>query len=102
MDTALLKASNFLEQVPRYPDDADKPLIRSGNPFSDFIAWFILVPRPDGTFQGEISELYNFVDDFVKARMERVPGVSLGDDLWRPRVGNAGDRGPGLLWPRGN
>ena len=77
MDTALLKASNFLQQVPRYPDDADKPLIRSGNPFSDFIAWFILVPRPDGTFQGEISELYNFVDDFVKARMERVPGVSL-------------------------
>ena len=77
IDTALLKASNFLEQVPRYPDDADKPMIRTGRTTADFIGWFNLRARPGGNFRGEIDTLYTFVDDFVKARMERVPGVGL-------------------------
>ncbi|MFQ5778643.1 MAG: efflux RND transporter permease subunit, partial [Terriglobia bacterium] len=29
LDSALLKVSNRLEQVPSYPDDVDKPVIRS-------------------------------------------------------------------------
>ena len=77
MDTALLQVSNFLEQVPRYPDDADKPLIRSGSPFADFIAWFVFSARPEGKFKGDIATLYDFVDDSVKPQFERVPGVSL-------------------------
>ncbi|MCZ6905359.1 MAG: efflux RND transporter permease subunit, partial [Acidobacteria bacterium] len=66
MDTALLQVSNFLEQVPRYPDDADKPLIRSGSPFADFIAWFVFSARPEGKFKGDIATLYDFVDNSVK------------------------------------
>ena len=77
MDTALLKVSNFLDQVRRYPVDAEKPWIRSGSGMADFVAWFAIVPRADGSFQGNISTLHNFAEDFVKARLERVPGVSL-------------------------
>ena len=77
MDTALLQVSNFLEQVPRYPDDADKPLIRSGSPFADFIAWFVFSARPEEKFKGDIATLYDFVDNSVKPQFERVPGVSL-------------------------
>ncbi len=76
MDTALLKVSNALEQVPRYPDDADKPLIRAGSPFADFIAWFSIKSADDGRFNGDIATLYNFVDDSVKPQFERVSGVS--------------------------
>lgn len=76
MNAALLKASNHLEQVPRYPETAEKPLVRAGSPFADFVAWFVVRPRDDGGYEGDIGHLYDFVDDVIKPQFERVPGVS--------------------------
>ena len=75
-DANLLKVSNRLGQVPRYPQDADKPVILSSDPNMTAIAWFILLPREDEPYEGEIWKLYNFVDDQIKPALERVEGVS--------------------------
>jgi HAE1 family hydrophobic/amphiphilic exporter-1 len=76
IDSALLKVSNRLEQVPRYPDDAEKPVIRSVDVNANAIGWFILQPTPENGFEGDISTLYDFADDYLKPQFERVPGVA--------------------------
>ena len=75
-DANLLKVSNRLEQVPRYPEDADKPVVRTVGANRGAIAWFLLLPREEDGFEGDIATLYTFVDNVVKPQFERVPGVA--------------------------
>jgi HAE1 family hydrophobic/amphiphilic exporter-1 len=76
LESALLRVSNQLEQVPAYPDDVDKPIIRSVDPNAGAMAWFIIEPLPGPAgYTGDISLLYDFADDFLKPAFERVPGV---------------------------
>lgn len=74
MDTLLVRVANRLEQVPSYPDEADKPVITTGNPNEGAIAWFMLYATED--FKGDVSTLYDFVDDFIEPEFERVQGVA--------------------------
>lgn len=46
MDEALLKVNSRLQQVPVYPENADKPVITTSNASNTPIAWFILGPKP--------------------------------------------------------
>ncbi len=46
MDSALLKVNSQLQQVPNYPIDARKPIIRTSNSNDNSIGWFILGPKP--------------------------------------------------------
>ncbi|MCI0422112.1 MAG: efflux RND transporter permease subunit, partial [Acidobacteria bacterium] len=78
-DTALLKVSNRLEQVPSYPEDAEKPIITGANVNFQAIAWFELQPAGSNAFQGDIDTLYDFADDFIKPEFERVPGVAVSN-----------------------
>jgi len=74
-DANLLKVSNRLDQVPRYPEDADKPVLTAvGN--QNPMAWFVMTAGGEKPFAGDIDTLYNFVDDFIKPELERVPGVA--------------------------
>jgi HAE1 family hydrophobic/amphiphilic exporter-1 len=75
LDTAVLKVSNRLEQVPRYPDNADKPVIRAVGAQASPMAWFVIVPSDEDPFEGRIENLLTFFDEFVKPEFERVPGV---------------------------
>jgi HAE1 family hydrophobic/amphiphilic exporter-1 len=75
-DANLLKVSNRLEQVPTYPEDADKPIVRTVGANRGAIAWFIMLPREENGFTGDIATLYTFVDNAVKPQFERVPGVA--------------------------
>ncbi len=75
-DAALLKVSNRLQQVPSYPADAEKPVIRSVDVNANAIAWFILGKLPQGGFEGDIATLLDFAEDFIKPEFERVPGVA--------------------------
>jgi len=76
MDAALLRVSNRLEQVPEYPDAADKPVIRSTNANANAIAWFILNPTRENGFEEPMWTLFDFADDFIKPQFERVTGVA--------------------------
>ena len=76
LDTAVLKVSNALEQVPSYPDDADKPLIRTVDTRANAVGWFLLQSTEINGFQGDIATQHDFLDDFVKPEVERVEGVA--------------------------
>lgn len=75
MNRALIEVMNRLNQVPRYPVDADEPVIRvGGNRFGKVIAWFNIRTKQGNT--QPIASYQDFVDDTVVTRLERVPGIS--------------------------
>jgi HAE1 family hydrophobic/amphiphilic exporter-1 len=74
MNANLLKVSNKLNQVPSYPEEADEPVISTVDIRANAIAWFILKPKPGNPVN--INHLRDFAEDFVKPRIERVPGVA--------------------------
>lgn len=76
IDTALLRASNRLEQVPSYPADADKPVIRSVDVNANAIAWFVLMPAGENAYTGDVAALFDFADDYIKPEFERIPGIA--------------------------
>ncbi len=73
---ALIEVNNALTQVPSYPENVDEPVIRtdsfSYNPF----LYFRTVPLPGNPKGHDLDMLRDFVDDEIRPRMERVPGVS--------------------------
>ena len=75
-DAARLKVSNRLDQVESYPSNVEKPVISGQSGVSGAIAWFQLEPKPENGFEGDISTLYDFVDDYIIPELERVEGVS--------------------------
>ena len=75
INRALIEVMNRLNQVPRYPPDANEPVIRvSGDQFSGAIAWFAIKPLPGN--DRDIATYQDFVREVVQDRLERVPGVA--------------------------
>jgi len=70
---AVVRVTNKLNEVPDYPETADRPIVSSSGPFEGAIAWFVV--RADS---GDIyvPHLQTMVEDLVQPRLERVPGVS--------------------------
>jgi len=75
LNRALIEVINRLNQVPRYPADASEPTVRVGSDqFGDTVAWFAIRTTPENT--RPIIEYQDFVDEIVRERLERIPGVS--------------------------
>lgn len=75
INRSLIEVMNRLNQVPRYPPDANEPVIRvSGDAFSGVVAWFAIRPLPDN--DRDIATYQDFVREVVQDRIERVPGVA--------------------------
>jgi len=75
MNRALIEVMNRLNQVPRYPVDANEPVISvGGSDFSKVIAWFSVSTKPGN--ETPIETYQDFIEDNVMTRLERVPGVS--------------------------
>ena len=83
-DAARLKVSNRLDQVESYPTNVEKPVISGQSGVSGAIAWFHLDPTEENGFEGDISTMHDFVDDYVIPELERVEGVSFSQHLRRP------------------
>lgn len=73
-DDALLRVSNSLERVKKYPDDVEKPIIKSGGRRHQAMLWMVLKAL-DG-YKGVLQQEYDLVDDHVKPRLERISGVA--------------------------
>ncbi len=73
MDKALLLVSNRLDRVSNYPDEAGSPQLSTSGSEDRAIAWFNVVREPGNTTP--IHHYGRFVDDVIKERIERVPGV---------------------------
>jgi multidrug efflux pump subunit AcrB len=76
---ALLEILNRLNRVPRYPADAEEPIISSVGGDSRPIAWFILKPSADNTSGRDIASYQDYIEEVVQTRFERVPGVALSE-----------------------
>ncbi|MGY6587941.1 MAG: efflux RND transporter permease subunit [Wenzhouxiangella sp.] len=75
INRALIEVINRLNQVQRYPADASEPTVRVGSDqFGDTIAWFSIRPLEGNT--RPIIEYQDFVEEVIKERLERIPGVS--------------------------
>ena len=75
MNRALIEVMNRLNQVPRYPVDANEPVISvGGGAFDKVIAWFAVTRLPGN--ERPIESYQDFLEDNVITRLERVPGVS--------------------------
>ena len=89
LDTALLRVSNRLQQVPTYPPDAERPVLTTVGPGDNAVAWYEFGPLEepkDGyePYQGDISTLYDLVDNLIKPELERVAGVA-GTEIYGGR-----------------
>ncbi|MCB1809494.1 MAG: efflux RND transporter permease subunit, partial [Candidatus Competibacteraceae bacterium] len=73
MDRALLLVANRLDRVSGYPDEADEPSLSTAGSEDNAIAWFILERIPGN--DRPIHEYGDFVEDTIRDRLERVPGV---------------------------
>ncbi len=78
LQRALIEVLNRLNQVPRYPVDANEPAIFAGRgQFGSSIAWFAI--RPAEGNDTDISVYQDFIEEYVKSRIERVPGIANSD-----------------------
>ncbi|MBW1922068.1 MAG: efflux RND transporter permease subunit [Deltaproteobacteria bacterium] len=75
MEAALLKVSNKLDQVPRYPERAEKPVIVSAGEQRQAIAYVVLGRMKSDPLP--IDREKSYAENFIKPRLERVPGVGL-------------------------
>ncbi|HUU46998.1 MAG TPA: efflux RND transporter permease subunit [Acidobacteriota bacterium] len=69
---ALVRVTNRLNEVPAYPDNADRPVITTSGPFADAIAWFVIT----GDSTVYVPHQRTFIEDMVIPRLERVEGVA--------------------------
>ncbi|MSP81354.1 MAG: efflux RND transporter permease subunit [Alphaproteobacteria bacterium] len=74
MDRSLLLVANRLDGIADYPDEVDEPTLSAAGNEDSPIAWFML--RAAAGNQRPIIAYGDFVDDVIKDRLERVPGVA--------------------------
>ncbi|MDR2761983.1 MAG: efflux RND transporter permease subunit [Planctomycetaceae bacterium] len=75
MSRAVQETSNRLNEVPRYPEDVDRPVIRAASANTDeSIGIGLLQSNIDPNY--EMSEFYDYADRFVKPAFERIKGLA--------------------------
>ena len=73
-DASLLLVSNRLNQVKEYPEETDEPVLSSADSAGSAIGWFIFQALENNPVP--IDRMYDYAEDVIKARFERVPGVA--------------------------
>ncbi len=73
LDAALLRVSNKMNEVPRYPENANKPIIEAAGASSSPVIWMMLKTKPENS--RHINEFKTLFEDTVRQHLERVRGV---------------------------
>jgi multidrug efflux pump subunit AcrB len=76
VNDALIRVNNALSQVPAYPENVDQPRLFSSSFSSNAFMYFVLKPQAGNPLQLDVDLLRDFAEDYVRPRMESVPGVS--------------------------
>lgn len=76
INEALIRTSNALSQVSSYPENVDPPQLLTSSFSNNAFMYYALAPLPGNPLDLDINMLRDFVEDEVRPRMERVPGVS--------------------------
>lgn len=72
----MIRVSNALSQVPSYPENVDQPRIYSSSFSENAFMYFRLGPVSGNPLALDMDMVRDFVEDYVRPRMERIPGVS--------------------------
>ena len=71
---ALQDVSNKLDEVPRYPEDVDRPVVHASDSASDDAIAYCLLQSADPNY--DIADFYDYADRYVKPALERIAGIS--------------------------
>ncbi len=76
INEALIRVNNALSQVPDYPENVDEPALEASSFSQNSFMFFSVRPLAGNPFDLDMTLMRDFIDDNVRTRMERVPGVS--------------------------
>ncbi|MEM1435769.1 MAG: efflux RND transporter permease subunit [Pseudomonadota bacterium] len=76
INEVLILVNNALSQVPSYPENVDEPRINTSSVSDNPFMFFSIQPLPGNPKDVDILTQQDFVDDYVRTRIEQVPGVS--------------------------
>ncbi len=76
INEALIRVNNALSQVPDYPENVDEPSLDASSFSQNSFMYLRVEPLEGNPFKLDMTLMRDFVDDNVRVRMERVPGVS--------------------------
>jgi len=76
INEALIRTSNALSQVPRYPENVDEPRITTESMSQNSFAFYSILPLPGNPKSIRIREETDWLEDNIQTRIERVPGVA--------------------------
>ena len=79
INDALIRVSNALSQVPNYPENVDEPRISADSFSENSFAFYSIVTLPGNPQGRNILEETDWIEDNIKTRIERVPGLSSAD-----------------------
>jgi hydrophobic/amphiphilic exporter-1 (mainly G- bacteria), HAE1 family len=74
MDRALQEVSNKLDEVPDYPDNVERPVIKASSSAEESAIAVCFVQSAYPTY--DVAEFYDYFDRHIKPYLERIPGVS--------------------------
>ncbi|UCG77899.1 MAG: efflux RND transporter permease subunit [Nitrospirota bacterium] len=74
VDDALLRVSNKLNEVKRYPEGADKPVINATGSATSPVIWIVM--RTEEGNPREVDTYLSFFEDEIRQHLERVEGVA--------------------------
>lgn len=79
INDALIRVNNALSQVPEYPENTDEPRLSTSSFSENAFMYYRLIARDGNPLGLDLNRMQDFAEDYVRPRMERVPGVSQVD-----------------------
>ena len=76
INDALIRVNNALSQMRNYPENVDQPRISTSSASESAFAYFRIIPQPGNPKNINIEDQLDWVEDNVKRRLDRVPGIS--------------------------
>ncbi|MBC2602358.1 efflux RND transporter permease subunit [Puniceicoccus vermicola] len=76
VNDALIRVINALSQVPSYPENVDEPRVYASSFSENAFMYYGVYDTSGSRTPEEVLQLRDFIDNRVRPRMERVPGVS--------------------------
>ncbi len=76
INEVLIRVNNALSQVSGYPENVDEPRIVTSSFSNNPFMFYRIMPLPGNPKNLRLLEMRDFVEDRIRTRIERVPGVS--------------------------
>ena len=76
IQSALIRVNNALSQVSGYPENVDEPRLYTTSFSENSFIYLRVEPLPSHVGRIDMTMMRDFIDDHVRVRLERVPGVS--------------------------